>query len=246
MPANVKVLVVDDNPLVRELLRRALAPLATLAVAASASEALDKFQAEAPDLVVADFKLPGNEGRGFLAALRARPAGARVPLVLLVPRDQVEQIDGSREQAEEVIEKPFFEREATIRIRRIIDKLALEKLAHGGPADRVLRGTLAQMNVVDLLQSLDLGHKTCLLRITRWNETGDLYFVHGQIRHAACGTLSGDEAVYRFLTWTEGSFEIDFTAHVTQQTTTHSTQALLMEGLRLLDEANRDVDVLET
>ena len=49
------------------------------------------------------------------------------------------------------------------------------------------------------------------------------------------------------LGWPDGNFLIDFTRQSQEQTTTRSTQGLLMEGLRLLDEANHEAeqDVLE-
>ena len=67
-----------------------------------------------------------------------------------------------------------------------------------------------------------------------------MYFSEGQINHATCGNLKGDEAVYKVLTWQTGNFLIDFTGSSTEQTITRSTQGLLMEGLRLVDEANKD------
>jgi len=45
------------------------------------------------------------------------------------------------------------------------------------------------------------------------------------------------------LTWTTGNFSIDFSGSSAEQTVTRSTQGLLMEGMRLLDEANRDANV---
>ncbi|HUR36704.1 MAG TPA: DUF4388 domain-containing protein, partial [Terriglobales bacterium] len=54
--------------------------------------------------------------------------------------------------------------------------------------------------------------------------------------------LKGDEAVYKVMSWLDGTFSIDFTGSSKEQTTTRSTQGLLMEGLRLLDEANRGAE----
>ena len=56
------------------------------------------------------------------------------------------------------------------------------------------------------------------------------------------GGVNGDQAVYKVLAWTEGTFEIDFSRSSSEHTTTRSTQGLLMEGLRLIDEANRDAE----
>jgi hypothetical protein len=48
--------------------------------------------------------------------------------------------------------------------------------------------------------------------------------------------------VYKVLTWSAGSFEIDFAGSSNEQTITQSSQGLLLEGLRLLDESNRDTE----
>jgi hypothetical protein len=52
--------------------------------------------------------------------------------------------------------------------------------------------------------------------------------------------LSGDEAVFKVLRWTGGNFELNFEGKTDQETTKLNTQGLLMEGLRLLDESQRD------
>jgi hypothetical protein len=143
---------------------------------------------------------------------------------------------------EDFVEKPFFLKEAVARVKRVLDKIALEKMAKDAPGETVLRGSLAQMNVIDLLQSLELGRKTCSLALTNAGERCELYFNEGQINHGVYGELRGDDAVYKVLTWTTGNFQIDFEGQSSEQSITRSTQGLLMEGLRLLDEANRDTE----
>jgi len=116
----------------------------------------------------------------------------------------------------------------------------LEKLAKSAPSDGVLRGSLLQMNVIDLVQSLEMGRKSCALTLTNQDEKCEMYFVEGQVTHAAYGSQTGDAAVFKVLRWTDGNFQVNFEGKTTQQTTTLNTQGLLMEGLRLLDESQRD------
>ena len=61
-----------------------------------------------------------------------------------------------------------------------------------------------------------------------------------QVKHATYGSLTGDPAVFKVLRWTGGNFQINFEGKTNQQSTSLNTQGLLMEGLRLLDEAKRD------
>ena len=104
----------------------------------------------------------------------------------------------------------------------------------------ILRGSLAQMNVVDLVQSLEMGRKSCSLTMTNADDKCEMYFSQGQVKHAAYGSITGDEAVFKVLRWTDGNFQVDFDGKTTKESTTLNTQGLLMEGLRQLDEAHRD------
>jgi CheY-like chemotaxis protein len=243
MPSHAKLLLVDDNPLVLQLTERALSPLAEVTAVSHPLEALRQVAADAPDLIVSDFGMPGMNGVQLVQQLKAKPETSGIPVVLLASATDInERLKPLQDTIEDCLEKPFFTRDLAARIKRILDKILLEKMARAAPGETTVRGSLAQMNVIDLLQSLELGRKTCGLRLTKDNENSQLFFSEGQINHARFGDLTGDEAVYRVLTWMEptGSFEIDFAASSTEQTTTRSTQGLLMEGLRLLDEANRD------
>jgi DNA-binding response OmpR family regulator len=163
--------------------------------------------------------------------------------------DITDKLKVVQDSVEDFLEKPFFIRETLGRIKKVIDKIALEKMAREAPTagDGMLRGSLAQMNVMDLLQSLEMGHKNCELILTNNGDRCDMYFSDGQINHAVYGNVVGDEAVYKVLSWSGGNFQIDFNGSTSKTTTTRSTQGLLMEGLRLLDEANRESeeDVLE-
>lgn len=243
MPSNIKVLLVDDNPMVLEMLRAALANFSTVQTLSDGADALLKVIDEKPDLIIADYNMPGVDGQQLLQKIKARPNTAGIPVILMASKTDVnEKLKPVQDTVEDFVEKPFFTKEAAARIKKVVDKIALEKMAREAPNDSVLRGSLAQMNVLDLLQSLDMGRKTCALTLSNNGDTCKMFFTDGQINHALYGALKGDEAVYKVLTWTEGNFEIDFKGSNKEQTTTQSTQGLLLEGLRLLDEQNRDAE----
>jgi hypothetical protein len=60
------------------------------------------------------------------------------------------------------------------------------------------------------------------------------------VKHATYGELVGDAAVFKVLRWTGGNFQLDFEGKTDKETTQLNTQGLLMEGLRLLDESQRE------
>jgi CheY-like chemotaxis protein len=242
MASGVRVLLVDDNPMIIAMLKQALESHCTVNVASDSTDALLRSIDDPPDLIISDYQMPGLDGRQLLEKLKARANTARIPVILMASRaDLNEKLKGVRETVEDFLEKPFYLREAGTHLKHVIDKVALEKMAReAGSDDSTLNGSLSQMNVIDLLQSLELGRKNCALTLTNNGDRCDLFFSEGQINHAAYGDLVGDEAVYKVLLWTGGSFKIDFAGVSKEQTTTRSTQGLLMEGLRLLDESNRD------
>ena len=240
MPSNVKVMVVDDNPMVLGMLKQALTPLAEISTAGDAPDALLKAVDESPDLIICDYRMPGMDGRQLLEKLKSRPTTSGIIVMLMASKSDVNERLSHHESAEDYIEKPFFLKDATQRIKRVIDRIALEKMAKAAPSDGILRGSLAQMNVVDLVQSLEMGRKSCSLTMTNGDDKCEVYFSQGQVKHAAYGSVSGDEAVFKVLRWTDGSFEVDFDGKTTKETATLNTQGLLMEGLRQLDEAHRD------
>lgn len=77
----IRLLLVDDHAVVREGYRRLLerrGDLTIIAEAGSASEAIDAFRAQSPDVVVLDLSLPDMGGVELIGRLRARDAGARI------------------------------------------------------------------------------------------------------------------------------------------------------------------------
>lgn len=243
MSSNVRVVLVDDNPVILEMLRKALTPLAQVTALRDGRDALTQSLANPPDLIIADYQMPDQDGSELVLQARSHVVLARVPIILMASKaDQNERLGPLRDTLEDFVEKPFFVRDAVSRIKRAIDKIALEKMAREAPAEGVVRGSLVQMNAIDLLQSLELGRKSCRLTMNNASDSCAMYFADGNLKHAVYGNLTGDDAVYKILLWTDGTWELDFNGATSLQTTTRSTQGLLMEGLRRLDEANRDAD----
>jgi CheY-like chemotaxis protein len=240
MAYNVKLLVVDDNPMVLGMLQQVLAPLAQVTTSTDAADALLKAVDDPPDLLVCDYRMPGMDGRQLVERLKSRPATANFSTVLMASKADIAERLSPQDAADDYLEKPFFLKDATRRIKRMIDRIALEKMAKTAPSDGVVRGNLSQMNVIDLMQSLEMGRKSCQLSLANEGDKCEVFFVEGQVKHATYGSLVGDEAVFKVLRWTGGNFQLDFEGKTDKETTQLNTQGLLMEGLRLLDESQRD------
>ncbi len=239
----VKLLLADDNPLMRELVSKSLEPFCEVVIAADGADALLKVIDDPPDVILCDYKMPGLDGRQLFEKLRGREATRHIPFLFMASRTDIEEklrplVDG----VEDFIAKPFLAKDLVRLAKKIVDRLHLEKLQKQASRPGVIQGRLEEMSMIDLMQSLEMGQKSCRLLVKKAGESGELYFTGGQCRDAKIGTLIGDEAVYKVLLWTEGEFEIDFNAANTSSTTTttRTTTGLLMEAMRLMDEASRD------
>jgi CheY-like chemotaxis protein len=208
--------------------------------ASDGPDALLKAVDDPPDLLVSDYRMPGMDGRQLMEKLKSRTSTAGIAIILLATKSDITERLSAQDPVDDYLEKPFFLKEATHRIKKVIDKIALEKMAKSVSSDGIVRGNLSQMNVIDLVQSLEMGRKSCLLTLKNDQDRCQMYFREGQVMHATYGELSGNEAVFKVLRWTGGNFQIDFEAKTAEETTTLNTQGLLMEGLRLLDESRRD------
>jgi two-component system OmpR family response regulator len=115
-----RLLVVDDDATVRELLSGALRFAGfTVSSAATGAEAVALAVRRPPDLILLDVMLPGMDG--FEVVRRLRAAGARVPVLFLSARDAADdKITGLSAGGDDYVTKPFHLRELIARIEAIL------------------------------------------------------------------------------------------------------------------------------
>ena len=243
---DVRVLVVDDNALILDLLMKALAPHCQTSAAADGADALLKIVDDPPDLILCDYRMPGLDGRQLYEKLRARQQTRHIPFIFLASRSDVEEkLRPIVEGVEEFVVKPFFLKDVIRRTKKVIDRLALEKLQNRAVRPGVIQGRLEEMSILDLMQSLEMGQKSCQLTIRRDGEACEMFFTAGQCADAKLGSIEGEEAVFQVVRWPAGEFEIDFNSTASRSTISRTTTGLLMEALRLIDESQRDAASIE-
>ncbi|MFI1472135.1 response regulator transcription factor [Streptomyces wuyuanensis] len=126
-----RVLVVDDEPAVREALQRSLAfeGYAT-EVAVDGADALAKVESYRPDLIVLDIQMPRMDG--LTAARRLRSAGSTLPILMLTARDTVgDRVTGLDAGADDYLVKPFELDELLARIRALLRRSSYAAAADG-------------------------------------------------------------------------------------------------------------------
>lgn len=158
----MRVLVVDDDPAVRESLRRSLAFNGyDVVLAADGEQALRSISAERPDVVVLDVMMPKLDGLATCRALRA--AGDDVPVLMLTARDEVsDRVAGLDAGADDYLPKPFALEELLARLRAL-----LRRTVTSGPAAKTLQ--LADLSLDPSTREVYRGDRRVRLTRTEFN-----------------------------------------------------------------------------
>jgi response regulator RpfG family c-di-GMP phosphodiesterase len=102
-------------------------------------------------------------------------------------------------------------------------------------------GSLSEMGLPDLAQVIAHGRKNGRLLVRSQGREGEVHFLAGRVVHALVGELIGPDAFYELLAFTDGSFVLDPSFQPAEHTIESSHENLILEGLRRLDERNRNV-----
>ena len=133
MKPTPKILVIDDDPRLRDLLVRYLSEQGFAVQALPDARELDKkLQRDPPHLMVLDLMLPGEDG--LAVCRRLRGSGEMVPVIMLTAKaEDIDRIVGLEMGADDYLPKPFNPRELVARINAVLRRHT-ERLAPGAPA----------------------------------------------------------------------------------------------------------------
>jgi DNA-binding response OmpR family regulator len=114
-----RILVVDDEPWVRQMVKTYLEQAGfEVITAATGEEAMTRTQLDKPDLLILDWMLPGLSGLEIAQRVRAR---SPVPIIMLTARtEEIDRIEGLEAGADDYVVKPFSARELEARVRAVL------------------------------------------------------------------------------------------------------------------------------
>jgi len=240
------ILLVDDDPVIHELLERTLdSARFILHKAYDGKEGLEKALETSPDLIISDVLMPEMDGWAFVQELRSRKEMMLVPVIFLTALSSPKhRFMGFRLGADDYCPKPFDLADLRARIDKVLARAkhtkrqAATMVEQGETAS--LTGTLEQMAPSAVLTILEMERKSGVL-VLEGERTGQIYVSDGHVVDAALDdqSLVGTEAVYDMLQWTVGRFdfyskEIDLDDQIKTD-----TPFLLMEAARRADEGRR-------
>ena len=243
------LLVVDADPRSLRVLEVSLRNAGyNVAGCPSVGKALEILHANKPDLILSDTSFSDLNGFEFVEQLRQNSEWSKIPFMFLSSDGSIEsKIRGLELGVEDYLTKPIYIREVVARVGIELARQARAGLAHKSSDARTrFSGSLSEMSVVDLLQTIDVSRKSGVLTLVSTDgQAGMISFDSGAVINATVEDLVGEDAVYRHLLWRDGTFDLEFRRVSLSERTVHrTTQALLMEGMRRLDEWSRLSELL--
>lgn len=166
----------------------------------------------------------------------------RVPTLILTDFSSTSKLTGLlRQGIEDIIACTDNFDFLVTKLKRVYERLS-ERTDNSGTSGT--RGTLADMNLIDLLQALGPSRKTLRLSVTRASAPSLTLTIHmhlGQAIHAELGDLAGAGAIYEAITWSDGTWAMQsLDEDSLPEPNVHlSNESILMEGCRLMDERTR-------
>ncbi|MEK6607217.1 MAG: DUF4388 domain-containing protein, partial [Myxococcota bacterium] len=208
--------------------------------ATSGPDALTRVAAQPPEMIISDIKLTGFDGFELCRRLKQHPDWAQIPFLFLTSNASVEdKVRGLELGVEDYLTKPIYIKEISARVRLVLQRAQRERIERRDTRTR-FQGALSDMAVVDLVQTIELSRKSGVIQIdSSEGKRGAIYFRNGKVIDAELGRLTGESAVYRLLLWNDGQFAIEFKTIRRRETIEVANQALLLEGMRRVDEGSR-------
>jgi response regulator RpfG family c-di-GMP phosphodiesterase len=203
--------------------------------ARSVEQALKMLAEGETDLVVSEIELGAGDGLALLAEARKQAWGKDVPWVIYSRRQERTVAQKAFELGVlDYVGKPASADVLVAKLKALLDQL--EQRSASPRNTRGVSGSLREMGLPDMVQVLFHGRKSGSLKIRAPDGSGEIHISEGNVVDALWGDLRGESAFYRMLKLTDGDFGLDPSYRSTERTINQSAEALLLEGMRRMDE----------
>lgn len=194
-------------------------------------EALALAHSEQPDIIISEVRLPQLDGHVLLNTIRTDTKLSRCPFIFLSSQKKVdERIESIMLGADDYITKPYYIQEVIARIEMLLAEKERRRNTD------LFSGRLSEMNLVDLIQTLEVGQKSGILKLQRNGREGEIRFQAGSVIDARYASYSPIESIDRMFTWTEGVFQVQITNISGPRKLSLSNQEIILKGLHKIRE----------
>lgn len=199
-------------------------------------KAREAFQSLQADLVLCEIELPQVNGHALFKEIRSLPAWRSIPIIFLSNQKRVDdRIKSIELGVDDYILKPFSVEEMAARVKALFKEISQLNDNHAH-TEKGFSGNLTEMNLVDLIQTLELGKKSAILKLKHNSSSGLVYINNGEVIDSALENLPPDQALLRMFTWTVGNFSVEMTPVDRERTINISNKELITVGMRRINQ----------
>lgn len=187
------------------------------------------------DLVVCEAELPDVDGLAFLSEARKERWGRDVVWIVHAQKQGRAEVQRAFDLgAMDYVAKPAQADVLVAKIKRMLEQKSQQTAKDG--AAKGVSGSLREMGLPDIVQVLFHGRKTGKLNVKSAGKSGEIHFLEGAVANAVLGSLTGADAFYAMVRFTDGEFALDPSFVPPKRLVQESAEALLLEGMRRMDE----------
>ncbi|HEY6466223.1 MAG TPA: DUF4388 domain-containing protein [Candidatus Acidoferrales bacterium] len=251
LPASLpRVLLIDSNVYFSKRLTDALKQEGfDVLASAQASYALTMLEWNAPAAILCATNLREMGAHEMAPILRADPKTANIPLIAIGSGGDQALLEAYRSGCDDYVDRrrPPADIAAHVRSFLVSRHEGFQPTQMLSSAETDLSGSLSHLDLPGVIQMLGQAHQTGALHINASDTDGIIFFEGGEIMHAECGTLFGDEAVTQIVKACHGAakgvYKFVYGATAAQRTVLRSATDLLLDAMREFDEDQRDDDL---
>lgn len=251
LPASLpRVLLIDSNVYFSKRLTDALKQEGFDVVpSAQASYALTMLEWNAPAAILCATNLREMGAHEMAPLLRADPKTANIPLIAIGSGGDQALLEAYRSGCDDYVDRrrPPADIAAHVRSFLVSRHEGFRPTQMLSSAETDLSGSLSHLDLPGVIQMLGQAHQSGALHINAEDADGVIFFEGGELSHAECGTLFGDEAVTQIVKTCHGAakgvYKFVYGATAAQRTVLRSATDLLLDAMREFDEDQRDDDL---
>ena len=185
-------------------------------------------------------EIGGDNYNGIKFCEESKKSNPNLPFIFFTTEDQDKTIsEALLAGADDFLSKESSYQVLFLKMNRFIQRSRRSRNQTSGSG---VSGSLQEMGFMETVQILANREKDALIKLTdKDNNQATVYLHAGEIIYASYKNLEGESAVYELLNWEDGFFQVDTPKKLPERNVFGSTEAIMLEGCRLLDEELRDL-----
>ncbi|HPG38660.1 MAG TPA: response regulator [bacterium] len=231
------VLVIDSpGPEVNQLVKNLAETNLEVVHIEDGQKACEFCEANRPHVIITELDLPVISGVQLFRFLKNNFITSQIPIIVTTKEPKLEDRIKSMEMGiDDYIEKPYFPEEVVVRVHSLLNETRnTEKsrwiINHG------FKGDLEEMNVLDLIKTMELSRTSGIIYLTRGYMEGQIFVNNGSIIDAFIDGFEPEQALTHMLTWLKGTFWVSIQQIERTRMINENNSKILSKGTRLIQQ----------